>query len=183
MQTMPGCNCCYWDGEKITANLGSHGYLFNDEGSGADLGRTLLSALLNGEVPHDVEHLFKDWAGGKKLLDIRTEVYQAPKVNVALAEYSRFLAAHLQHPMLRYMAIARFSAFVTRHITRIHRYQELPIHFVGSVADVYAEPLGEALKLMQLVPTSITAAPGDALLQYHMQQLQDAAAQSGRHEA
>ena len=30
-----GSNCCFWDGQKITANLGSHGYLFNDEGSGA----------------------------------------------------------------------------------------------------------------------------------------------------
>ena len=30
-----GSNCCFWDGEKITANLGSHGYLFSDEGSGA----------------------------------------------------------------------------------------------------------------------------------------------------
>jgi glucosamine kinase len=175
-----GSNCCYWDGQKITANLGSHGYLFNDEGSGADLGRTLLSALLSGEMPHQVEHLFKDWSGGKKLLDIRTEIYQAPKVNVALAEYSRFIAAHLDNAAVRYLAIGRFSAFLTRHVMRMSGHRELPIHFVGSVAHVYAEPLAETLQMLQLTAGTITAAPGDALLAYHVQQLQsaDASAQT-----
>jgi glucosamine kinase len=165
-----GSNCCYWDGEKITASLGAHGYLFNDEGSGADLGRTLISALLNGEVPHDVEHLFKHW-DPKPLMQIRTEVYQAPKVNAALAEYSRFLAAHLSNPTLKYMVIARFMAFLTRNVQRIHNHRELPIHFVGSIAEVYEGPLREAMALLQLAPSKIIGAPGEALLDYHRSRL------------
>jgi glucosamine kinase len=166
-----GSNCCHWDGSKITGNLGSHGYLFSDEGSGADLGRSIVSAVLNGEMPHDVEHLFKDWVQ-KPLLDVRTEIYQAPKVNVALAEYARFMAAHLDNPAIRYMAISRFMAFFTRTVLRIKGHQTLPIHFVGSIAAVFEAPLREAMGMLKLAPASITAAPGDALFQYHLAQLQ-----------
>ncbi len=168
-----GSNCCHWDGEKISATLGSHGYLFSDEGSGADLGRSIVSAMLNGELPHDVEHLFKHWAG-KPLMEIRTEIYLAPKVNVALAEYSRFLAAHLDNTTVRYMVIARFMAFLTRNVQRIRGHNELPIHFVGSIAEIYADPLREALRMIQLEPSRIIGAPGEALLQYHLSRLQTA---------
>lgn len=163
-----GSNCCYWDGAAITGSLGSHGYLFNDEGSGADLGRTILSALLSGEVGHDVEHLFHHWSGGKKLLDIRSEIYQAPKINVALAEYARFFAAHIDNLTLRYMVVARFMAFLTRTVMRMTNHQNLPIYFVGSVADVYAAQLREAMAMVKLTPARILAAPGEALLQYHI---------------
>lgn len=166
-----GSNCCHWDGSKITGNLGSHGYLFSDEGSGADLGRSIVSAVLNGEMPHDVEHLFKDWVQ-KPLLDVRTEIYLAPKVNVALAEYARFMAAHLDNPAIRYMAIGRFMAFFTRTVLRIKGHQTLPIHFVGSIAAVFEAPLREAMGMLKLAPASITAAPGDALFRYHLAQLQ-----------
>jgi hypothetical protein len=165
-----GSNCCYWDGQKIAANLGSHGYLFSDEGSGADLGRALVSAALNGELPHDVEHRFRDWAG-KPFLDIRTEIYHSPKVNAALAHYSRFLAAHLEHPTVRTMVVARFMAFFQRTVFRMKDYRETPLHFVGSISEVYQVPLREALAMMQLAPASIMAAPGDRLLDYHLAKL------------
>lgn len=165
-----GSNCCYWDGEKIVANLGSHGYLFSDEGSGADLGKTLIGAALNGELPHHLEHKLRDWAG-KPFLDIRTEIYTAPKVNTALAEYSRFLAEHLEDPSVRTMVVARFMAFLQKTVMRMRGHQETPIHFVGSIAEVYQVPLREAMGYMKLEPASITAAPGERLLAYHLARL------------
>lgn len=166
-----GSNCCYWDGDKIIANLGSHGYLFSDEGSGADLGKTLIGAALNGELPHHLEHKLRDWAG-KPFLDIRTEIYTAPKVNTALAEYSRFLAEHLDDPSVRTLVVARFMAFLQKTVMRMRGYQEVPIHFVGSIAKVYQEPLREAMAYIQVQPATITAAPGDRLLAYHLARLQ-----------
>jgi glucosamine kinase len=169
-----GSNCCFWDGQKITGNLGSHGYLFSDEGSGADLGRTIISAALNGELPHHLEHKFRDWAG-KPFLEIRTEIYHSPKINAALAHYSRFLAAHLEDPTIKTMVIARFIAFLQRTVCRMKGYRETPLHFVGSVSEVYAAPLQEALAMLQLSATSVTAAPGEKLLDYHIAKLKGAA--------
>lgn len=166
-----GSNCCYWDGNKITANLGSHGYLFSDEGSGADLGRAIVSAVLNGEVPHDVEHIFKDWVQ-KPLMDVRTEIYLAPKVNVALAAFAPMMAAHLDNATIKYMTISRFMAFFTRTVLRIKNHKDVPIHFVGSIAEAFEVPLREAMAMLQLKPSSILAAPGEALFQYHLRLLQ-----------
>lgn len=168
-----GSNCCHWDGRQVTASLGSHGYLFNDEGSGADLGRALVGAALNGELPHDVEHMLRHWTG-KPILEVRSEIYQAPKVSAALADYSRFLAEHLDHPTLRTIVVSRFMAFFTRTVFRIRGYQQTPLHFVGSIAEVYAGPLREALAMMHLQPASIVAAPAEALLAYHVASLPDA---------
>ncbi|MBL0020687.1 MAG: hypothetical protein IPP17_30700 [Bacteroidetes bacterium] len=165
-----GSNCCFWDGQKITGNLGSHGYLFSDEGSGADLGRAIVSAALNGELPHHIEHKFRDWAG-KPFLEIRTEIYHSPKINAALAHYSRFLAEHLDDPTIRMMVVARFMAFLNRTVLRMRDYRQTPIHFVGSISEVYQAPLREALSMLQLAPASVTAAPGEKLLAYHVSKL------------
>jgi N-acetylglucosamine kinase-like BadF-type ATPase len=169
-----GSNCCYFDGEKITAMLGSHGYLFNDEGSGMDLGRALIGAALNGELPHYLEHKLRDWAG-KSFLDIRTEIYQAPKTNVALAEYSRFLAENLEDPVVRTLIQSRMMTFFQKTILRITGFRDLPIHFAGSIASVYSTVVADSLKLLNLSAGKFVAAPGEALLAYHIQQLKEKA--------
>lgn len=165
-----GSNCCWYDQGQIQFMRGSHGYLFNDEGSGADLGRAIINAVLNNEIPQEEIAIFNDWSG-KDILDIRSEIYSAPKVNVALAEYSRFFAEFIHRPVLRIMVSARFLSFVQRNVMRIDNYRELPIHFVGSVASVYADVLREAMGMLSLSPSKIVAAPADALLEYHVAKL------------
>jgi N-acetylglucosamine kinase-like BadF-type ATPase len=165
-----GSNCCWYDQGQIQSMRGSHGYLFNDEGSGTDLGRAIINAVLNHEIPQEEIELFNAWTG-KDILDIRSEIYAAPKVNVALAEYSRFFAEYKHRPVLRIMASARFLTFVQRNVMRIDKYRELPIHFVGSVAEVYADVLYEAMGMLGLKPSKILAAPADALLEYHLAKL------------
>ena len=84
----------------------------------------------------------------------------SPKINAALAHYSRFLAEHLDDPTIRMMVVARFMAFLNRTVLRMRDYRQTPIHFVGSISEVYQAPLREALSMLQLAPASVTAAPG-----------------------
>ena len=162
-----GSNCCWYDGKEITGNLGSHGFLFNDQGGGADLGRAMISAALDGELPHDIEHQFRDWAG-KSFLDIRTEIYQAEKTNVAMAKYSRFLAENASNPVLGSIVQRRFMAFFEKTILRMRKHRETPLHFVGSISAVYADILRGSLNLLGLKASKILGEPGDALLAYHL---------------
>ena len=41
-----GSNSCFYDGEKITANVSPLGFILGDEGSGAVLGKLLIGDLL-----------------------------------------------------------------------------------------------------------------------------------------
>ncbi|MDX1943239.1 MAG: hypothetical protein SFU99_21925, partial [Saprospiraceae bacterium] len=40
-----GSNSCFYDGERILANKGGHGFILGDEGSGAALGKQLMADL------------------------------------------------------------------------------------------------------------------------------------------
>jgi N-acetylglucosamine kinase-like BadF-type ATPase len=46
-----GSNSCFFDGEKIIENTPSLGYILGDEGSGAHLGRQLISDCLKKQLP------------------------------------------------------------------------------------------------------------------------------------
>ena len=45
-----GSNSCFYDGERITENVPSLGYVLGDEGSGAVLGRLFIGACLKGQL-------------------------------------------------------------------------------------------------------------------------------------
>ena len=49
-----GSNSCLFDGEKITENTPALGYILGDEGSGAHLGRQLLSDCLKKQLPKKI---------------------------------------------------------------------------------------------------------------------------------
>ena len=49
-----GSNSCLFDGEKITDNTPALGYILGDEGSGAHLGRQLVSDCIKKQLPSDL---------------------------------------------------------------------------------------------------------------------------------
>ena len=53
-----GSNSCQFDGEKIVANTPCLGYILGDEGSGAVLGRRLVSDCLKGQLPTHLSEAF-----------------------------------------------------------------------------------------------------------------------------
>ena len=46
-----GSNSCYYDGERIAANVSPLGFILGDEGSGACLGKLLVGDLLKNQLP------------------------------------------------------------------------------------------------------------------------------------
>lgn len=53
-----GTNSCLYDGECITHNIDSLGFILGDEGSGGYIGKSLLSDYIRGCMPDDVRQLF-----------------------------------------------------------------------------------------------------------------------------
>lgn len=142
-----GSNCAEWDGERIQRQAGGHGYLLGDEGSGADLGRAFLSALLHREVPTEVEAAFwqeNPYPSAQTPIDLRALVYASSRPSAFLAALAPFLQAHQSHPWVAALIRSRFAAFIQRTWGRW--VSSLPVRYVGGIARAF-EPLLQEMTL------------------------------------
>ena len=88
-----GSNSCFYDGEKITANISPLGYILGDEGSGAVLGKRLVGDFLKHQLPDDLcRDFLKEYDLTPAL--ILDKVYRQPLANRFLAGLTPFLFAH-----------------------------------------------------------------------------------------
>lgn len=172
-----GSNCAEWDGERIIRQAGGQGYLLGDEGSGADIGRHFVSALLHDEVPSDVKKAFWAWIqektdsglGGIRPTSqqaLRTLIYRAERPSALLAGMALFLADLQSHPWVAALVRSRLEAFTQRTwakwpVPRLIRY-------VGGVAKAFDSLLREVTASYG-THQGIVGNVAEALLQYHLQ--------------
>lgn len=160
-----GSNSCLFDGEKITGNTPSLGYILGDEGSGSYLGRRLLSDCLKKQLPQEIRSRFME----QYRLDIATileRVYHSPLPNRWLASFTPFLVEHKEIPEVKAMLIQCFTEFFKRN-TMVYRRSWLPIHIVGGVGVSFADEIKETAESLGFSVGKITEAPIDGLIEYH----------------
>jgi len=165
-----GSNCAFWDGEAIRRQAGGHGYLLGDEGSGADIGRHLVSALLHDEVPREIASRL--WVEGpySSPLELRQAVYSARRPSAFLAGLVPLIAPLADHPWVRALVQSRFEAFARRTWARWPAPR--PIRYIGGVAQAFQPILRTVTEayggdFQGVVPSSQLARQ---LLSYHLQQ-------------
>ena len=160
-----GANSGLYDGQQIVRNTPPLGYVLGDEGSGAVLGRQLLNALYKSFMPSSLLADFQLFTG-MDMADVISRVYRQPLANRFLASLSPFIKAHLDLPEMRQMVIGCFRDFFSRNVVQYGR-RDLPVGFVGSIADCYREQLAEAAAAEGFALGSILKSPIDGLVAYH----------------
>lgn len=161
-----GSNCCLYDGKRITARIGGNGYILGDEGSGADLGKALLKAALeHGLPPATVEEL-EHWAG-RSVLDLRRELHGHSRPNVFLAGFSEFLLPRMDKPEIKKLVRERFRAFLHSTVRHFQQHHERALHFIGSIAYHYREPLTAVCTEEGYATGLILQRPIERLVDYH----------------
>lgn len=164
-----GANCCVYDGQGITFTVGGLGYLFGDEGSGASLGRQLLSEYLHDEMPRHLRESFeKRYKTNRE--EILTNVYKQPMPNRYLAGFSRFIFHHKNDPHIYRMIYLSFSEFMEKNIMKCPDYQRYKVHFVGSVAFYYSDILRQVANDKGIVLRNIAETPIAGLTLFHQEQ-------------
>ncbi|MDW8133517.1 MAG: hypothetical protein RMJ66_00465 [Bacteroidia bacterium] len=144
-----GSNCAKWSGSQITLQAGGHGYLLGDDGSGADLGRHFISALLHDEVPSEITGAFWTWIRAqhyfspplKTALDIRRLVYTSPTPSKSLAAFAPFLSTCISHEWIAGLVRQRLRSFVRRTWARWPSPRR--IKYVGGIAQAFTKLLRE----------------------------------------
>jgi glucosamine kinase len=163
-----GSNSCFYDGKDITEGIFSLGYFFGDEGSGAYLGKQLLTAYLHKELPEDIEKRFKD-EYSMSLESILDSVYTKPAPSRFLASFSRFINNNRDNQYIYKLLTEAFRSFYKYQVCCYSRHKEVPVHFVGSVAYHYKDILTEVGLEFGIKTGKFIKAPIDGLVEYHQE--------------
>lgn len=161
-----GSNSCFYDGKSIVENVSPLGFILGDEGSGAVLGKTLVSDLLKNQLTPGLKEKFLT-EYNLTVGDIIDRVYRKPFPNRFLSSFSPFISKNLNDPSIHSMVLNSFKAFLKRNVMQYDNYDKLPIHFVGSVAYHFEDTLKEAVEAMHMKPGKIVQSPMEGLIKYH----------------
>lgn len=161
-----GANSCLYDGEFITDNIPSVGFMLGDEGSGGYLGKKLVRAYFYRELPDDLALAF---ANKYQLTrdDMLLHVYKKPAPNRYLASYSKFLSEHITHPFIWQFVKNGFQDFLDAMVLKYDNIENLPINFLGSIAVYFQPVLEEVLKENGLQFGRVIDNPVEELVKYH----------------
>lgn len=161
-----GSNACRYDGQQIVETAGGLGFILGDEGSGAAIGKELIRAFLNREMPEALcEELNKQYHLTRD--NILQSVYQLPYPNRFLATFAPFAFEHRGEPSIREVLDRQFSLFFKRCVLLLEGSQGLPIHFVGSIAAYFKEEITHNALPFGLHLAQFQQDPMPGLIQYH----------------
>lgn len=161
-----GSNSCFYDGKNITENIPSLGYILGDHGSGSDIGKSLLRAVLSGDAPKEIIDAFYEKFDTSKD-EILTMVYQKPRPNRYLASFAIFVNEYISHPFLQKLVRKSFDEFFQRNVVKYSAFQNVPVHFTGSVAVAFSDILKESAAAFSVNVGTILKSPVDNLIHYH----------------
>lgn len=160
-----GSNSCLFDGEKITENTPSLGFILGDEGSGAFLGRQLISNCLKKQLSDSIcDKFLKQY--NVTIAEILEHVYHKPLPNRYLASFAPFLVENRKNSEIHSLLIHCFRLFFQRN-TMVYRRSWLPIHIVGGIGISFANELKETAESLGLSIGNIVESPMEGLIKFH----------------
>jgi glucosamine kinase len=161
-----GSNSGYYDGKNIIANVPPLGFILGDEGSGASLGKKLLSDFLRGIMPPRLAKEFRKEYGAEKD-EIVSHVYRGIFPSRYIGGFVQFLKDHISDPYCRDFVKTSFEEFVSRNLKLYKTKGKTEIAVTGSVAWHFREILEEVFVKNDFIITSIARGPIEGLIQYH----------------
>jgi glucosamine kinase len=162
-----GSNSCFYDGKGIANQVSPLGFILGDEGSGAFLGKTLLSDILKKQLPEKIISLF---FGEYPIspAEIMENIYRKPFPNRYAAQFSRFLYTHVDETEIRNLVMNAFHAFFTRNVLQYSEVYQYHVHFSGSIAWYFQELLKEMADSLGLKTGKIVQDPIEGLVEFHL---------------
>ncbi len=161
-----GSNSCLYNGHEIINSIPSLGYILGDEGSGAALGKRLLSDIFKKQLPEEIcKEFFNAYPVTKE--ELLNHVYRMPAPNQWLAEFVGFLDQRLLNPHLYQLVLREFTRFVKRNVSVYPSAHTFPIAFTGSIAWKFEKILREAASQLGYSIKAIDQHPINGLIEYH----------------
>jgi N-acetylglucosamine kinase-like BadF-type ATPase len=162
-----GTNTCIYDGKKIVNNIDSLGFILGDEGSGAAMGKKILSDYLRNKMPESVKETFNRQYGLVPA-EIINQIYGAPLANRFCAGFTRFL----KHPDVDpdysdQLVRSSFTEFFSNLVSCYPAYDRYTFNCIGSVGYHFKDILEQVLSDFKMQPGRILPSLITELVSYH----------------
>ena len=173
-----GSNSCLYDGKQIEVQGLGGGYVLGDEGSGAWVGRHLLSDFIRGLLPAEMDAaLRRDYA-----LDYPTivdKVYRSGTPGRYLASFFPFVSGYagiggertggVSREYARRLLREGFGAFLDRCILSRYDCAAYPLNLCGSVAWLCRDITSDCARERNIRIGRILKSPIDGLIKFHLE--------------
>ena len=163
-----GTNSVLYDGCNEGLNIDSCGFILGDEGSGAYLGKRMITDYIRGNMPEKVHELVGRELGmsGEELIDT---IYTKPFPNRFCAQYAKFINEQLDFdPYFPSLVKDSFTKFFDRIVTHYPDYKKYTFNAVGSVAYYFKPLLQPVVEEFGMKMGNILKAPMEGLIKYHL---------------
>jgi len=160
-----GANSCLFDGEKIIQQTPALGYILGDEGSGASLGKHLVSDIFKKKLPEEIISAFQQETNLTQQ-EVIERVYRKPQPNLFLSSFVPFLLRHIEHPAIDNLVVDEFCRFLNRNIKN-YNHPELPVNFVGGITNGFAHQLKKAIEKEQMIMGKTIQKPINEIAEYY----------------
>jgi len=161
-----GTNSCLYDGEKITLNIDSLGFILGDEGSGAYMGKRMLVDYVRGRVSEEARRVIAASVpyNGDEIIDI---IYTKAFPNRFCGQYAKLIAANLSIPYFHDLAEDSFCQFFEQIVSLYPDYRSYDFNCVGSVAWYFRDILLPVVTRYGMRPGTLLRAPMEGLIRFH----------------
>jgi glucosamine kinase len=164
-----GSNSCLYDGERIVDNVANLGWILADEGSGAYLGKTFLVDYLRNKIPAHLATSFRERYPFSRE-EFLEKVYQQEKPSAFLGSFTKFIFHHLKEPYCYDLVYKSFEEFYVNNVMKYPNYQNLKVHFTGSIAFYFSDLLRQVANDKGITVKNILEGPIAGLTLYHQKE-------------
>lgn len=161
-----GTNSCLYDGEKITLNIDSLGFILGDEGSGAYMGKRMLVDYVRGRVSEEARRIIAAAVpyNGDQIIDI---IYTKPFPNRFCGQYGRLICENLAVPYFHDLAEDSFCQLFEQIISLYPDYQSYTFNCVGSVGWYFQDVLRPVVARYGMQMGTLLRTPMEGLIRFH----------------
>ncbi|MFD2518467.1 N-acetylglucosamine kinase [Salinimicrobium flavum] len=161
-----GSNSCYYDGKTIRTAVDSLGYILMDEASGNYFGKRLIRDYYYKKMPKSLADKFeKEYDLSSDT--IKENIYKKDSPNTYLAQFAEFIFKNERNGYFYQLIAEGMQNFIEHRVLCFKEAQNVPIHFVGSIAYFSQDIIKDALQPYRLEAGNFVQRPIDGILDYY----------------
>ena len=161
-----GSNCSFYDGEQLHQKVQSLGFIIMDDCSGNVLGKELIRKYYFNKMPKELAtELEKEYDLDPDF--IKNKLYKEPNPNAYMATFAKFLIQHKDTEFCQKIIFKGMKSFIRNYIRQYDNCQEVPVHFVGSIAFYLKDELQIMFDKYDMKLGNVLRRPIDGLIAYH----------------